>query len=784
VERKGESLVGHVWDRRVPQILAIYVVLGFGLVQLLRLLVNCFPLSPHIPDFSMVAIASCIPTVLLLAYFHGKAGRASWSKVERIGIPLNLLVSAFLLFLIFQNKDLGAATTKISVSDEEGKSIEHVIPKAEFRKRVALFYFDNTSRDPANDWLQYGIVWLLRNDIDQDRYITYGLGFTRPLKQKGYDDPTKAPLTLKRQLAGEGHLPYFFAGTIAVEDDRLTLHTALYESKKGNAVTSRTYSGPNVFTLVDSMSIDLRRDLGIPAYHMEESPDLPVSEIVTQSTEALKLYVEGRKAIAERNDFAKAATDLNGAVEIDPTFALAHWQLHNAYAGLNRGDEALNATQIAMQYRYRLPETLQFQLKGDYYEIRGEMDEAFENAKRWAALYPDDWRPHGELADHYTRLNQLDAAIAERKLALEMDPEGYDELREIGYLYETKGEFAEALRYYEEYAAKFPDQYQAFTDIARLYRMTGDYEKSRASLKQALIIDPDRMQIRTWLAETDRNTGNFPAALQQCREALAVASTPEDSATVLLALLQYHAFRGETIQALEFYYKWLASAERFVPPVNLLFSKLFSAGLFVTAGQTEAAFDMIRDIEAQQSIPELKRFVDVGYLLVYEAMGDSAYADVFDKKLAGFESYVNDTQLEMVRWAVHACRAVSQEWRGQFAEALESAQKALEIMPQGETEQTSWIRYGAARYCRELGRFEQGLAFGQEVLATEPFDPTAHYEMARLYYEMGRKDDAVRHLNKALFVWENADAVYQPAQDARALAAEWRAAGLAVQLGR
>ncbi len=780
-DRKGESLVGHVWDRRVPQIVAIYLVLGFGLVQVLRLLANRFPISPHIPDFSLVAIASFIPTVVLLAYFHGKAGRASWSKIERIGIPVNLVISVFLLFFMFQNKDLGAATTTVSVSDEAGNTIERVIPKAESRKRVALFYFDNESGDLTKDWLQYGVVQLLNCDIAQDTYVTYSTGFTRAHKQKGYDDPTGSPLTLKRQLASEFHYPYFLAGSFTVDGDNLAIRTTLYESKKGSAVASRAYAGKNVFALVDSMSLDLRRDLEIPGYHLEESPDLPVSEIATQSMDALRSYVEGRIAIAQQNDYAGAATHLERATEIDPTFALAHWSLYDAYSGLNRGEDALNATQTAMQHRYRLPETSQFQLKGDYYSAREQVDEAFENAKRWATLYPDDWRPHNEMAGHYERMNQLDAAIDERKRALELDPEGQWQLRSVAWLYEQKGDFAEALRYYAQYAEKFPDKYESFTDMARLYRVTGDYEKAKASLKQALVIDPDRMQIRAWLAEVDRNTGNFAAALEQCRGVLAVASTPEDSSTALLALCQYYGFRGETIDALEFFEMYVASAERHCSPVDLLFTKLFSAGLFVDAGQTEAAFDMIRDIEGQQSIPELKRFVNVGYVMAYGAMDDSAHADVYDKKLAEFESYVNDMKFEMVRWAVHACRATSQEWRGQFAEALQSAQKALEIMPQGQPEQASWMRIGGAEYCRELGRFEQGEAFGLEVLATEPFHPQAHYELARIYYEMGRKDEAVNHLNKALYVWENADPPYKPAQEARALAAEWRAAGLGVQ---
>ncbi len=750
-------------------------------MQVLRFLVNRFPLSPHIPDFSLVTIASLIPTVVLLAYFRGTESRGNWSRMERIGIPVNLLFSAFLLFLVFQDKDLGAATTKVTVSDETGNTIERVIPKTEFRKRVALFYFDNDAVDRAHDWLQYGVVWLLTYDLDQDLYITHGRGFTRAHKQRGFEDPTESPLTLKRQLASESHFPYFLAGTFTADGDKLTFQTSLYESKKGNVVASRSYAGDNVFALVDSMSKDLRRDLGIPGYHLEESPDLPVSEIVTQSIDALRLYVDGRNAIAQQNDYAKGAADLERAVEIDPTFALAHWQLYGAYTGMNRGEDARNATTIAMQHRYRLPETSQFQLKDDYYDSRGEVEEDFENAKRWVTLYPDDWRPHEELAGHYERLNQMDSAIEERKRVLELDPEGYDQLRSIGAVHETKGEFAEALRYYEQYAEKFPDKYESFTDMGRLYQVIGDYEKAKASYKQALVIDPDRMSIRTSLAAVDRNTGNFSASLQQCRDALAAASTPEDSSTALLALLQYHTFRGETIKAIEFFEMYVASAERHLPPVTLLFVKLFSAGLFVYAGQTEAAFDMIRDIEAQQSIPELKPLVDVGYLITYAVMDDSTYADVYDEKLAAYESYVNDIKLEMIRWVIHACRAVSQNWRGQFAEALESAQKALEMMPQGQTEQTAWVRYGAVLYCRELGRVEQGLAFGQEILATSPFDPVAHYELARIYYEMGRKDEAVNHLNKSLFVWENADPPFKPAQEARALAAEWRAAGLAVQ---
>jgi len=42
-----------------------------------------------------------------------------------------------------------------------------------------------------------------------------------------------------------------------------------------------------------------------------------------------------------------------------------------------------------------------------------------------------------------------------------------------------------------------------------------------------------------------------------------------------------------------------------------------------------------------------------------------------------------------------------------------------------------------------------------------------------VYWDMGEKDKAMGHLNKALKVWEEADAEFKPAKKARKKLAEW-----------
>ena len=96
-QRKKEPKKMSIWSdllaRRVPHIVGIYLGISWGIIQFVDWIVKSTQMSPHFALLSFVILAAMIPTVLLLAYYHGKPGYDTWTIKEKIGIPTNLILS-------------------------------------------------------------------------------------------------------------------------------------------------------------------------------------------------------------------------------------------------------------------------------------------------------------------------------------------------------------------------------------------------------------------------------------------------------------------------------------------------------------------------------------------------------------------------------------------------------------------------------------------------------------------------------------------------------------------
>ncbi len=159
-----------LWQRRVIQILVLYVITAFLIRFVVSSIVSNLALSPHLVNLTWIILLSLVPTVGLIAYFHGKT-KEKWNKIETIGLPLNLLFTIVLVVLMFKGKDLGAATKTMVLEDEDGKKIERVVAKSEFRKKIFIFFYDNKSEDTSLYWMQYAIPSMLVFDLSQQLFL-------------------------------------------------------------------------------------------------------------------------------------------------------------------------------------------------------------------------------------------------------------------------------------------------------------------------------------------------------------------------------------------------------------------------------------------------------------------------------------------------------------------------------------------------------------------------------------------------------------------------------------
>jgi len=85
-------------ERRIPQILGSYLVAGTSLILFIEYLVEKYQFPSHYPTLALFALIGILPSVIILSYFHGAPGKDEWTKVERIGIPINVLFIAAMLF--------------------------------------------------------------------------------------------------------------------------------------------------------------------------------------------------------------------------------------------------------------------------------------------------------------------------------------------------------------------------------------------------------------------------------------------------------------------------------------------------------------------------------------------------------------------------------------------------------------------------------------------------------------------------------------------------------------
>ena len=93
-----KSFIKILLERRIPHILGSYLVAGTSLILFIEYLVEKYQFPTHYPTLALFALIGILPSVIILAYFHGAPGKDEWTKIEKIGVPTNILFIGVILF--------------------------------------------------------------------------------------------------------------------------------------------------------------------------------------------------------------------------------------------------------------------------------------------------------------------------------------------------------------------------------------------------------------------------------------------------------------------------------------------------------------------------------------------------------------------------------------------------------------------------------------------------------------------------------------------------------------
>lgn len=243
--------------------------------------------------------------------------------------------------------------------------------------------------------------------------------------------------------------------------------------------------------------------------------------ITTSSPEARALYLEGRDLL-ERLKGTEARLRIQKAVEKDPQFALAWWQLSGAGG---TAQEFFSALDQAVALAGRVSEGEQLLIRATEAGAKSRPAEQEQLLKTLVQKYPLDPRAHAQLGFLYFGRQDWDGSVRELSRAAELDPKYTVPYNQLGYAYRFQGKYPEAEKAFQKYAELLPEDPNPHDSYAELLMRTGRFEESIARYRKALEIDPLFLSAYIGIANDQVLLGKGDDARATLRQMLGKART-------------------------------------------------------------------------------------------------------------------------------------------------------------------------------------------------------------------------------------------------------------------
>ena len=750
-------------QRRVPHILAIYAGASWALVEFTAFAVAEFRLAPLWPRLVLAALFLMLPTVVILAWLHGRPGkdRDSLTRTEKVGIPANLVLCSVVLWMLFGGRNPASATALVTVETEDGETIERMVAKTEFKKSTALFPVGLGPGIGENEsWIAYAVPEALLLDLMADDFFVpipvYRYGWYAD--EVGRDAVGEPSVALRRQLAQEVFAGFLASGEIDRVDALYRLTLRVRRVDDGAVVGEVTREGADLLALIDAVSGPVKDALEIPARDGIE--DLDVRARLSGSDAAVEAYFRGVQRRFTEDDTEAAVEHLTTATTLDPTFTVAQHTLSRLLEQSGEDETvAIVPLRAAMDNLYRMPERYGFQVKADYYRLTNELDRSAAVVEMWVELYPNDLDALRARMDWQQSTGDWESVLATVATMQRLDPLDGGLLLEVAEAHEELGNDDRAAAALTEYVDRFPGLMCGYYRLSEHYRRRGRHDEARRPLERATLMDPLASEFAADLAEIDLDLGRFAEARTGFERSLELARTPWQRMWALHALRDYHHRRGEMAEAIRAIEARLEEEARSRRPFGVGPGRFQDILVYLDAGRVGEAAAALEELRAE--IDPQRRAYYIPHLAVRVALeveGVNAALEAHRRALEILEA----NNIRGPRAALAADLGWILERDGDYTGAAESFRAAIALSPE------AGFHVGAGRALRRAGMMDDAERELREALRLVPADPHAHLEMALLREAQGDIEAAVERLNNALAVWEHADDDYGPAREARA----------------
>jgi len=486
--------------RKVIRVIAMYAATAFILLEVVDIVAPSLGLPSWTLNLVIVLLCVGFPIAVIFSWVFditpeglkktesvkvakGKTPPEPVKRKLRVG---DLIIAVLLVIVVIlaypreikSKASLRAMTMPMTFVNELGEKETRRVFKDSYVTKLAIYPFTNERNDSSENWLQYGIRVAIYEDLKQFGYIL--LGFNNDANH----------LQEQIKFAKTNNYSHFLTGSFRTTGGEYEITSKLHETKNGSVIAEKDYKDSDFFSLIDSISLDTRIDLGIPENILNSSPDLPINEQMTNNFDAFRYYIEG--------SFARELNNLSfyshypKAIELDSTFALALYNrafMNHFYQESNEG--ARKDINQAMRHKDRLCEFRQISIQILYYLILGEEEKAIALSEHQYEYQPNNIRLLLRLIDTYRRnfrVHEFEKA-AQQLNVLVPDQPGYQIMLARSYLF--TGKLNKGLKVLEKLLKDNPENKSALLRMGELYLHKNDLEAAEEVYREAILYSPE-----------------------------------------------------------------------------------------------------------------------------------------------------------------------------------------------------------------------------------------------------------------------------------------------------
>jgi DNA-binding winged helix-turn-helix (wHTH) protein/tetratricopeptide (TPR) repeat protein len=459
--------------------------------------------------------------------------------------------------------------------------------------------FENTTGDQVFD---EALRLALSKQLEQspalrvvsDQRVHEALGFM--------DRPSDTPLTraVALELCQRVGAKAIVSGSLALLGSRYTVGLEGLACESGEVIGREQVEAPAkeaVLGALGQATSAIRARLGESVASIRRH-DVPIAQATTSSLDALRAFSQGDAARARGED-EDAIRFYRRAIEIAPSFALAHVRLGLQLLNLSRHGEAVVELTRAYELRDRASEAERFYITSFYRErVLRDPIGAIEPLELWRDAYPKSVIPRFTLAALYLRAGRLEDAVPQAEEALRLEP---NHSIAISVLVETlarNGRFEDARRLAERHLAEGRGGVLLHLRLAQIAFILGDGTTVRRELEWAALAPAAITSLLETQGALARFSGRFAEAALVAVQEIAQAEQRGDEALAAIVHLVEATDRASVGQAREAVPLVLAALQRARTAETLIRGALALAW----AGEADRAEQLLREYERMPDV--------------------------------------------------------------------------------------------------------------------------------------------------------------------------------------